>query len=252
MFSILGLSATLYPIITKLEEYKILEKQLVGPGLEKLNFLDLIELIDVRVYKVRGTDPKADIAGFTHKISKEDYSTSNIEEWLLWYNERWMNAGEFRNNLYGPIYKRSRAVLAHAFLDFSENINKTELSIEELKNFVKEKAFSIEHILSQKPKFALKTHGFRNNEEYLEYEHTLGNLTLLEKPLNSSVNNKNVFEKVDYYDRSIFKMTKKLASDIMHQQQFKKEDIINRTKVIADYLEQKWWCKHSEWQMEES
>lgn len=47
-------------------------------------------------------------------------------------------------------------------------------------------------------------------------------------------------------------MTKKLASILVHRQQFKKEDIVNRTEVIADYLEQKWWCKHGELELEEN
>jgi hypothetical protein len=165
-----------------------------------------------------------------------------MENWLIWFNDRWMNENEFRNNLYSSIYKRSRSVLAHILLEYSESQNNKRLTLKELQDFVKRKAFSIEHILSQKPKFTLKTHGFKSKEEYLEYEHTLGNLTLLEKSLNSSVSNKNVFDKVEYYDKSIFKMTKQLATKITHLNQFKKIDIENRTEELATYLEDRWWC----------
>ncbi len=242
IFSILGLSATLYPVITKFEEFGILNNLLEGEGLESYNFLDLIELIDVRVYKVRGTDPKANIGRFSYQISNEDWNNEDMENWLVWFNERWMPEDEFRNNLYSSIYKRSRAVLPHILLDYSETISDTKLTIEELKDFVKRKAFSIEHILSQKPKFTLKTHGFKSTEEYLEFEHTIGNLTLLEKSLNSSVNNKNVYDKIAYYDRSIFRITKELATEITHNNQFKKEDIENRTEKMAEFLIEKWWC----------
>lgn len=61
LFVILNLSATLYPLIVKLQEKGVLEKDLIGPRFMGKRFFDLVELIDVRVYKTRGTDPKADI-----------------------------------------------------------------------------------------------------------------------------------------------------------------------------------------------
>lgn len=242
IFTILGLSATLYPLITVLNSQGRLSKNLQAENVESFNFLDLIEIIDVRVYKVRGTDPKADMARFVYDVNNRKKSDWAVEEWLHWFNSRWMNENEFRNNLLGSIYKRSRAVLPHILLDYSEHLSNSELDLETLKDYVKIKALSIEHILSQKPKFTLKTHGFKSNDEYLDYEHTLGNLTLLEKSLNSSVNNKNVYDKVAFYDRSKFKMTKAMATEITHSGQFKKSDIEERSERIAEYLEKKWWC----------
>ena len=130
----------------------------------------------------------------------------------------------------------------HILFDYSESISGKQTDLGTLQNLMKKKALSIEHILSQKPRFTLKTHGFKSTDEYLEYEHTLGNLTLLEKSLNSSINNKNVFEKVPSYDKSKFKMTKLLATKISHTRQFKKSDIEQRTEEVANYLEEKWWC----------
>jgi len=101
---------------------------------------------------------------------------------------------------------------------------------------------TIEHILSQKPKFTLRTHGFKSTEEYLEYEDTLGNLTVLEKNLNSSAQNKNTFEKVKVYDKSIFKMTNNISTQIATEQEFKKKNIEARTELIGEYLSKKWWC----------
>lgn len=242
LFSILGLSATLYPAITVLNSQKRLENNLQDEGFEEYSFLDLIEIIDVRVYKIRGTDPKADISRFAYDLANNKKTDLNVENWLSWFNQRWMNENEFRNNLYGSIYQKSRAVLPHILLDYSESLSGKEADLDTLRNLTKKKAFSIEHILSQKPKFTLRTHGFKTNDDYLEHEHTLGNLTLLEKSLNSSVNNKHVFDKIPYYDKSKFKMTKKLATELNHLGQFKKTDIENRTERIAEYLEEKWWC----------
>ena len=242
IFSVLGLSATLYPVIIILNRYNILDRTLQDESVRQYDFLDLIEIIDVRVYKVRGTDPKADIAKFAYQISNEEWKSLDMEKWMRWFNGRWMNENEFRSNLYGAVYRRSRAVLPHILLDYSEHISGKKLNLETLKDFIKTKALTIEHILSQKPKFTLKTHGFKSNDEYLDYEHTLGNLTLLEKSLNSSVNNKNVYDKVPFYDRSRFKITKALATKITHNGQFKKSDIETRTEQLIEYLENKWWC----------
>jgi len=40
----------------------LLETNLTGENRTEFNFFDLVELIEVRIYKTRGTDPKADIS----------------------------------------------------------------------------------------------------------------------------------------------------------------------------------------------
>jgi hypothetical protein len=46
---------------------------------------------------------------------------------------------------------------------------------------------TIEHILSQTPKFTPKSFGFRDEDEFEEFEGIIGNLTILEKSINSSI-----------------------------------------------------------------
>lgn len=241
LFSILNLSATLYPLIVKLEMLEKLEDKLPRQEYSKFTFFDLIELIDVRIYKTRGTDPRADISRFTFGLNKKS-TNKEIQDWLLGYNKRWMNKPEFQTYLNG--YILGNRALAHIFIDYSEFLSKKTFPIDELKRIANDRKLNptIEHILSQKPKFTLKSHGFRSTEEYLEYEDTLGNLTVLEKSLNSSAQNKNTFEKVKVYDKSIFKMTNAISTQISTKQEFKKNDIDERTELIAEYLSSKWWC----------
>ena len=148
----------------------------------------------------------------------------------------------FMNYLNGYIY--GNRALPHIFVEYSENLSGTEFTMEELKKIANDRRFNptIEHILSQKPKFTLKSHGFKSTEEYLEYEHSLGNLCVLEKNLNSGAQNKSTFEKVKVYDKSIFKMTKNIASQISTKSEFKKKDIEERTELLAEYFIKKWWC----------
>ena len=112
LFSILQLSATIYPLIVKLETLNLLDKPI--PSLDtRTTFLDLIELIDVRVYKTRGTDPKADIARFTYEVSKK--SKEEIESLLLWFNNRWMSKEEFQAALTSNIF--GNRALNHIFIN---------------------------------------------------------------------------------------------------------------------------------------
>ena len=240
LFVVLNLSATLYPLIIKLEKLKLLEESLTGKGREKFTFFDLIELIEVRVYKTRGTDPKADISRLVYKI--DDKKAEEIENWLIWFNGRWMSKEEFQSNLSRGIY--GNRALNHIFITYCEHINNKEYDISEIKDIVS-KSPNIEHILAQTPTFEPIALGFDNKEDFIDFEHTIGNLTVLEKGLNSSVQNKNAFDKIDGYGKSVFSMTKKLASEIDTIKGFRKEDVQKRTKIFADYCSENWWSDRS-------
>jgi uncharacterized protein with ParB-like and HNH nuclease domain len=240
LFVVLNLSATLYPLIIKLEKLGLLDKRLSGKGREKFNFFDLIELIEVRVYKTRGTDPKADISRLVFDIDNKE--ANDIENWLVWFNNRWMPKEEFQSNLSRGIY--GNRSLNHIFITYCEHINTKEFDITELKDLLS-KTPNIEHILSQTPTFEPSALGFDNKEDFIDYEHNIGNLTVLEKGLNSSVQNKNAIDKIDGYGRSLFSMTKKLGSTIDTSKGFNKSDLKARTKVLADYCSERWWSERS-------
>jgi len=70
----------------------------------------------------------------------------------------------------------------------------------------------IEHILPQTSNEMLLSE-FDNPNEYDEYKIKLGNLTLLEKTLNSSINNEVFSKKVVAYEKSAFLLTKSIAID---------------------------------------
>lgn len=237
LFVILNLSATLYPLIVKLEVLNMLDKELENDGYEDYTFYDLVELIEVRVYKTRGTDPKADIARLVFNIDNK--TASSIEGWLLWFNQRWMPKEEFQSNLFGVVY--GNRALNHIFITYCEKLNKQDFTIHELIDIMK-KIPNIEHILAQKPTFAPKSLGFKNKEDFVDQEHKLGNLTILEKSFNSSVSNKNPIDKVDTYSRSGFTMTRKLGSEIYSNKIFSKKELETRTQELVDFCLQNWWC----------
>ncbi|MEF9957303.1 MAG: DUF262 domain-containing HNH endonuclease family protein [Acinetobacter sp.] len=240
IFVVLNLSATLYPLIIKLQGLGLLDKALTGKGRESFNFYDLVELIEVRVYKTRATDPKADIARLVYRI--ETKKADDIENWLIWFNGRWMSKEEFQSNLSRGIY--GNRALNHIFITYCEHVNKKEYLMTELQDLVN-KSPNIEHILSQTPTFDPIAFGFDNKEDFIDFEHTIGNLTVLEKGLNSSVQNKNVIDKIDGYGKSLFTMTRMLGSDIDTNKGFNKKSVQKRTQNIADYCVERWWSDRS-------
>jgi len=241
LFVVLNLSATLYPLIIKLEKLKLLDQGLSVKGRERFNFFDLVELIEVRVYKTRGTDPKADISRLVFDIDNK--KADDIENSLVWFNNRWMPKEEFQSNLSRGIY--GNRALNHIFITYCEHLNSKEFDIKEMKELVS-KSPNIEHILSQTPTFEPSALGFDNKEDFIDYEHNIGNLTVLEKGLNSSVQNKNTIDKIEGYGKSLFSMTKKLGSSIDTSKGFNKVDLKARTKVLADYCSERWWSDRAE------
>ena len=237
LFVVLNLSATLYPLIVKLESLKLLDKNLETKNYEKFTFYDLIELIEVRVYKTRATDPKADISRLVFDIDKK--RPIDIQNWLLWFNGRWMSKEEFQSRMYGWIF--GNRALNHIFINYSESLQKKEYKISEL-IAISNKNPNIEHILAQTPTFAPRALGFKNKEDFIDFEHNLGNLTILERSLNSSIQNKSAIDKVEAYGKSTFIMTKMIGSEIDTKKTCTKTELNERTKLIAEYCLERWWC----------
>ena len=237
LFVVLNLSATLYPLIVKLESLKLLDKNLETKNYEKFTFYDLIELIEVRVYKTRATDPKADISRLVFDIEKK--RPIDIQNWLLWFNGRWMSKEEFQSRMYGWIF--GNRALNHIFINYSESLQKKEYKISEL-IAISNKNPNSEHILAQTPTFAPRALGFKNKEDFIDFEHNLGNLTILERSLNSSIQNKSAIDKVEAYGKSTFIMTKMIGSEIDTKKTFTKTELNERTKLIAEYCLERWWC----------
>jgi hypothetical protein len=239
IFSVLQLSATLYPLTVKLETLGKLDENYSINSQKSISVVDMLELIDVRVYKTRGTDPKAQIARFTYEI-KNSTTVEKIINWLMWFNGYWMPKEQFMSALNSNIY--GNRALNHIYISYCEYVSNSKFSIVDLKSISSSNP-NIEHILAQTPDFNSTALGFSDDEDYINYEHRLGNLTLLEKSYNASIQNKIAIDKVETYDRSYFIMTNKVGTEISAKGHFKKGDVTDRTKVLAKYISEKWWCE---------
>ncbi len=115
-----------------------------------------------------------------------------------------------------------------SFLNLSSDIPKTQLKyiLAKLTKYIDEIAYGedlnnsldtyinrnveIEHILPQKPSESF-LNVFSQEYDIESYINKLGNITLLEKPLNSSISNKSFTEKKEAYMQSKFLLTKTIA-----------------------------------------
>ncbi len=207
-FRFLEFSATLYPVIVRLHMQDKLDE-----------LLSLLEAIEVRVYKLKGTNPIADMYWLSSRLNNENLSVDEIRNTLIYFGNKFMNDYSFQNYLEENIY--GNGSVRYILLEY----NNQSIS------YSKYKSLQIEHIFSREPDFDPTQYGFDENYDY--EKNRIGNLTLLEENINKSVKNQAPINKVDGYLRSEIKITRDIAGKI-NNGKFNKEDVDNRRKDIID------------------
>lgn len=238
LFVSLGLSATLYPLIVKLKQKNILFEKIFNDD-STTRFIDLVEIIDVRVYKTRGTDPKAEIARLLSSI--ESLTNEEIRDNLLGFNQRWMTHENFSNNLSRNAY--GNQAMQYIFLTYCEKIDDRKYSLDEVIKITNETP-NIEHILAQTPNFSPAALGFNDSEDFASFEHSIGNLVSLERKFNSEIKNKVPVQKTSTYDKSIISAARKLGTSIALKMRFNKTDLEKRSAELVNFCTERWWSKH--------
>ncbi|WP_292995912.1 DUF262 domain-containing HNH endonuclease family protein [Nitrosomonas sp.] len=238
LFAVLGLSAVYYPVITQLEKNLILNKILPTKG---ISVLKMVEIIDVRVLKIREYAGKKHIAEFAFNLNNHAWTIQKIEEHLLWFNLHEISNDRFKDYLSNFDYYKQTGLLRTLFIDYCERLRGSTYSIAELRKIMDNDP-TIEHILSQNPNFKPRAYGFKNEEDFEEYKNLLGNLTLLEKNINSSIKNYDLVEKLSGYSKSKFKMTSIFATSLSTTRSFKKTDLLNRGQQLVEDFAKRWWA----------
>jgi len=213
----LDFSATLYPLIVILYQQNKLE-----------DLLETLVSVEVRVYKFKGTNPRADIPALCNDISENEWTIKRINDWLILFRDKFMNNGNFEYYLDDAIYGNN--AIKYILLKYKNN----KVSFEEYQNL------QIEHIFPEggenSVSFDVEEFGFENIDDYSYTKNTLGNLILLEKKLNASqeVSDLTPKEKVNGYLKSNIEETKQMAGTI-DKDGFEKKKIESRTKDIIDF-----------------
>ena len=217
------------------------------PNNPNLTFSDLIEITDVRVYKARGTDPKKDICFLARDAMS--LTPFEISRRLLDFVRRFMDDAEFKRQLHGDVYKSTLAgALPFIFVSWDEHLlaqdGQHSYDRNTLINFQMSEP-TIEHVFPENPPFDFPNHGFVSEEDYLDKNHTLGNLLLLEKIINSRGQNRTVQEKLEdlnLYNRSHFRGVQRFRAERHTGKMpiFRGADIETRTEQLADFCLLRW------------
>jgi uncharacterized protein with ParB-like and HNH nuclease domain len=235
LFSLLGISANLYPLIIRLETRGFLESPL--KHMKGKQFIDLIEIADFRVYKMRGTNPRVDMALLARDAKKK--TPSDIENTIRSFIERFMGDDEFEHNMKS---NNHNTPTTHLIIEYCEQVNNKPYIHSELRKFKKSQP-TVEHIFPEKERFSFPNLGFNTIDEYKYLIQTIGNLTALEKTINSQCQNKTPDQKVSggYYDHSIFYDAKSISSQLKNSGlAFKKEDVEKRTNQLTAFVKKRW------------
>lgn len=241
LFVVEDLAATMYPLMVRLAMRNALHERISGPS--NLTLLQIIEIVDLRVFKLRGTNPQSDILWLARKSS--GMPLDEITSYLKWFVGRFMDNGLFESRLSQEnVYRNPGLVRILCAIEENKRLElcMPELSVTDLAELVR-KGQTVEHILPQTPSFGVKAYGFRSKDIYTANIDRIGNLTLLESGLNSLCSNNSVETKFDdktMYRASTYRMTKAIAAGVRNTPVFSNDDIESRSVELAKFCVFKW------------
>lgn len=225
LFSFIGLNAAVYPLVVSLHS-----EGLIDEGL-----LSLIEILDLRVYKIRGTDPRSDLYRETISKIKTGLGRDRIYTNVYQFITRFMSDIQFQNYLENSLYKNpaTKYILWEYQKQCSSDFDDSSFDLYN--------SLQIEHIFPQTPTFAFSGYGFEDEAEYDRFIDKLGNLCLLESGLQSksSVTNNVPANKTTGYQESQVPETENLAFFIENHG-FNKQKVQDRTTMIIKFCLQRW------------
>jgi len=120
IFSILGLSAVYYPVITQLEHKGVLESLLPS---KNISVIEMIEIIDVRVFKVRDYAGKKHVAEFAYNLNHESWTLHELEDHFSWFNYFQISDDRFKDYLSSFNYYKQSGLLRLLFIDLCERLS---------------------------------------------------------------------------------------------------------------------------------
>lgn len=239
----LGLSASLYPLTIRLAERNLLDTPLAAGS--QRTFLDAVATADLRIYKPRSRHPEKEIAELARDAAS--LSKGEIAVRLGQFVRRWRGDDAFRSEMSGPVYEQNEGV-SYILLEYDEQCRRQSsgkgATIDELKDF-RAKEPTIDHILAQSPTFSIPGRGFSTNEDYEQREHQLGNLTLVEKRVNSAARDRTPEQKATMdglYKSSIFVSTRQFAAGLSNLagNQIDSSAIDKRTTELRSFCLKRW------------
>lgn len=236
------LSATLYPLVIRLHCKGWLDK--CGSA-DPRSLAEIIELTDLRVFKLRGTNPQADIFRITRDLHQHsvEWVIQELQSFCDWGMPDAMMASRLTDeDMYrNPALQR---MLLEEEVAIRLAAGEPELDLTELVS-LNQIGLTVEHILPQDPdnSFSIGSYGFESDEDYLQYKHRLGNLVLLEGGINSACNNRTVEAKMtlpNLYMASTLCSVRAIAADCAGSKRFDRSRLVERSKRLSASIINRW------------
>lgn len=237
------LAATLYPLIIRLHL-----KGWLGSSSPRdaRPLVELLALVDLRVFKLRGTNPQADIFRITRELTAS--TVESVARDLLVFCGRFMPDQLMRSRLIDEDMYRNpsvQRVLLQVEHDERVAVGEAPLNLAALVGLVGG-GLTVEHVLPQDPdnSFNVNVYGFPDANDYELMKHRLGNLLLLEGPINSACKNRTVETKVtlpNLYRASGLCSVRSVAASCTHSNsRFDSTMLAARSAHIASRVAGKW------------
>jgi len=243
LWVIQDLSATLYPLVIRLHAMGWVGS--VGSK-DPRTLLQLVELTDLRVFKLRGTNPQADMFRVTRTLAGS--SVDQVAQSLLEFCRQFMPDTLIATRLVDlDIYRNPG--LERMLLQVEElarvAVKVPALDLDALKDLNRD-GLTVEHVMSQDPgdSFHVSHYGFSGNEDYEQRRHRFGNLLLLEGSINSACQNRTVEDKMsasNLYPKS--KLCAVQALSARHAgagKRFDKAALGQRSSELAQIVRDRW------------
>lgn len=247
LWVIQDLSATLYPLVIRLHLQDWLKKPCSDDG---RTLMEVVEVADLRVFKLRGTNPQAEIFRMTRDLHQHtaDWVAQRLKGFCDWgmpdamMTSRLTDEDMYRN----PALQR---MMLQAEAEARANVGAPELTLVELA-ILNQAGLTVEHILPQEASnsFNAVAYGFAADDEYQQHVHRLGNLVLLEAAINSACSNHAVESKVSHprlYLSSSLSAVKAVAASCAGNSRFSKSRLMARSQSLSDLVVKQWPIRKS-------
>lgn len=218
-----GPSGSVYPLLVSAKARGFLDDQMLWA----------IEVMDLRVYKVRNTDPKANLYRQAIAVMKKG-SRDEIFNAITRYSRRFGSDQELQPYLQGYVYEQAytKYVLWNYALRGQKDIDALDYDLYS--------ECQVEHVFPQDESlFDAITFGFVSVEDYQLKKHVFGNLIPLEENLNKGARHKPPAQKVPYYQRSRIAENRVMGGQI-EISGFRAEHQQRRTDEIISFFKRKW------------
>lgn len=203
---------------------------------EKLTdeMIDLARVLDMRVYKIRGTEPKAGLYRNSVSHFSSNKNTQKIKYEIRNFIKKWGSNKEIRKYVEGDMYDNNYSKFL--LWEWSRH----EYSVSESWGYSFFDQLEREHIFpKENNKIEILDYGFEDDEDYVSHRDTLGNLCLIEQHLNPKAGNSQPSRKASSYQESNLGKTASLGAKI-EESGFNKENIEKRNEDIADFVLSHW------------